>query len=252
VLIRATVTVSRKVFRYYSWVALWPFLGCLASGQDLYTFPEGVETRWASPENPKGEKGRAAETEGGRKGSPSFPMKAGEQRVLAAVTGVSGTVRRIWLTISERSPLLLRGLRVDFYWDGAAQPAISAPLGDFFGLGLGQMAPLSSALFSSPEGRSFNCYLPMPFKSGMKIVVTNETSKDLTHFFYDIDYTVGDRHGPDVLYLHAYYRRENPTRMRQDYEILPKVEGQGRFLGANLGVIALQRSTGNPGGEKVK
>jgi hypothetical protein len=207
----------------------------------LFVVPEGIETRWASPENPKGLKGQAGSANAGRKGRPSVPLKAGEQLVLAEATNVSGTVRRIWITISDRSPAMLRGMRIDFYWDGATKPAISSPIGDFFGTGLGRMAPFQSALFSNPEGRSFNCCIPMPFRTGMKIVVTNESGKNLDMLFYDVDYTVGDKHGSDVLYLHAHWRRENPTTMQQDYQILPHVTGKGRYLGCNIGVIANQK-----------
>jgi hypothetical protein len=37
------------------------------------------------------------------------------------------------------------------YWDDAAKPAVSAPLGDLFGLGLGRILPFQNALFSDPE-----------------------------------------------------------------------------------------------------
>lgn len=208
------------------------------SHEPLFVLPEGIRSRWASPENPRGEKGCAAQANAGRKGSACFPLRAGEQRILAEVQGSSGMVRRIWVTINDRRPRMLRGLRLDFFWDGATKPAISAPLGDFFGLGLGRMARFQSALFASPEGRSFNCYVPMPFRSGMKILVSNESGTDLSMFFYDVDYTLGDRWGEDMLYLHACYRRENPTVLQRDYEILPLVRGRGRFLGANIGVIA--------------
>ena len=167
-----------------------------------------------------------------------MPLKAGEALTLAEVKGSSGTVRRIWATINDRGPRMLRGLRIDMYWDGASKPAVSAPFGDFFGLGLGQMTTWQSAVMSSPEGRSFTCYIPMPFRTGMKIVVTDESGTDLRALFYDVDYTVGDRHGPNVSYFHAVFRRENPTTIERDYEILPKVSGQGRFLGVNIGVIA--------------
>jgi hypothetical protein len=80
----------------------------------------------------------------------------------------------------------------------------------------------------------------MPFRKGMKIVVTNESGKDLGSLYYDVDYTLGDRHGDDVLYFHAYWRRENPTRMKRDYELLPRITGRGRFLGVNIGVAANQ------------
>src|SRR6266700_1049673 len=112
-----------------------------ASAQSLYTVPTGVETRWASPENPGGEKGNGAQTNAGRKGRPAIPVKAGGQVTLAEVRGSSGTVRRIWATINDRSPAMLRGLKIEMFWDGSSKPAVSAPFGDFFGLGLGQMAP---------------------------------------------------------------------------------------------------------------
>src|SRR3712207_5426478 len=150
-----------------------------ARAQTLYEMPEGVETRWASGENPTGEKGRGGQAGGGRKGSPTVAIKAGESRVLAEAKGTSGTVRRIWMTFWDRSPRNLRSLRLDIYWDGAKSPAVSAPLGDFFGIGLGRTAQFQSALFSNPEGRSFNCFVPMPFKTGMRVVLTNESREDL-------------------------------------------------------------------------
>lgn len=213
-----------------------------ALAQSLFEMPEGVETRWASGENPKGEKGRAARANGGRKGAPTVAIKAGESFTLAEAAGTSGTVRRIWMTLPDRSPRMLRSLRLDMYWDGARRPAVSAPLGDFFGLGLGQMVPFQSALFSNPEGRSFNCVVPMPFRTGMKIVMTNESAANLDELFYEVDYTLGDRHPPGALYFHAHYRRENPTRTQQDYELLPRVEGRGRYLGVNVGVIVNRKT----------
>jgi hypothetical protein len=224
--------------RSKSLVTLLLALAAGGAGQQLYSLPDGVEARWASAENPRGLKGQAAQANGGRKGSPSLPLKAGQQYTMAEVTGTSGTVRRIWATINDRSPRMLRGLRLDIYWDGAATPAVSAPFGDFFGVGLGRMATFQSALFASPEGRSFVCYIPMPFRKGMKMTVTNESGKDLSMLFYDVDYTVGDQHGADMLYFHALFRRESPTRLRRDYEILPYLKGKGRFLGVNAGVIA--------------
>ena len=137
-----------------------------------------------------------------------------------------------------RTPEMLRGMKLDIYWDGAAKPAVSAPLGDFFCQGLGRMVKFrQSAFFASPEGRSFNCFIPMPFRTGMKVVITNETDSEQT-LFWTINYTLGDQHGPNALYFHAHYRRENPTIIKKDYEILPRIYGCGRYLGVNIGVIA--------------
>lgn len=208
------------------------------SEQSIYQMPEGIETRWASPENWDGERGSAGKVLAGRKGSPAFGLKAGESKVLGHAENTSGTIRRIWATIGDRSPKMLRGLRIDIFWDGAERPAVSAPFGDFFGQGLGRTSTFESALFSNPEGRSFNCSVPMPFRTSMKIVVTNETDAELRLFFYDINYTLGDAHDESTLYLHAHWRRERPTTFKQDYEFLPQVRGRGRFLGVNVGVIA--------------
>jgi hypothetical protein len=131
---------------------------------------------------------------------------------------------------------MLRGLRFEAFWDGAEKPAICAPLGDFFGIGLGRTTAFESVFFANPEGRSFNCFLPMPFQNGMRLVLTNDTDTDLAYLFYDVNYTVGEMHPVETPYLHAYFHRENPTILQQDYEILPTVLGRGRYLGVNIGV----------------
>jgi hypothetical protein len=213
------------------------FLSAGVPAQTIYEMPEGVETRWASGENPTGEKGKGGQANGGRKGAATVPIKAGESRVLAQAAGTSGTIRRIWMTFPDRSPQMLRSLKIEMFWDGASKPAVSAPVGDFFGIGLGRKVPFESAFFSDPEGRSFNCVIPMPFKTGMRIVMTNESKDDLGELFYDVDYTIGDRHPANMLYFHAHWRRESETVIQKDYEILPKIAGKGRYLGTNIGVI---------------
>jgi len=40
--------------------------------------------------------------------------------------------------------------------------------------------------------------------------------------------------------LHVYFRRENPTELKEDFEILPERKGEGRFIGAVLGIRALE------------
>lgn len=209
--------------------------------QSLYQIPEGVETRWASEENPAGARGAGGRSANGRKGAPSFTLGPGESHVLAEEKSGSGMIRRIWATLSRLDIDVLRGVKLEMYWDGAATPAVSVPLGDFFGMGLGRMATFQSALLSSPEGKSFNCFVPMPFRNGMRIVVHNQSQAKIDAFYYKVDYTVGDRHSTDTPWFHAHYRRENPTVMQRDYEILPKVCGKGRYLGCNLGINANRR-----------
>lgn len=206
------------------------------AAQQLYEMPEGVKTRWISFENPTGAKGAGGMENKGAKGHAYDQVKAGETVTLLDVEG-AGIIQRIWMTISDRSPRMLRSLRIDMYWDGAEKPAVSVPLGDFFGIGLGRMVPFESALFTNPEGRSFNCYIPMPFKDGARITITNESDKDLMLLFYDINLLTVDQLDEDVLYFHAYWSRDLRTELGEDFEILPHIEGKGRFLGVNMGIL---------------
>lgn len=203
----------------------------------LFHLPKNKKTRWASAENWDALPGAAAQANYGRKGSAARSLKAGESFVMAHAEG-SGTVRRIWITMRPRVPSTLRGVVIRAYWDGEEKPAVEAPIGDLFCVSLGRSARFENAWFDSPEARSFNCRIPMPFRKGVKITASNEGDTDVTGFYHDVDFTIGDEHGSDTGYFHAHFRRENPTTLRSDFEILPRVEGRGRFLGCNLGAIA--------------
>jgi hypothetical protein len=194
-----------------------------------------LETRWYTFENRDGAKGAAGKARSGRKGAPTTALPKGQSLVLADIQG-SGTIRRIWMTtFDHNSPEALRGLKIEMYWDGARTPAVQAPLGDFFCHSLGHAVVFQNACFASPEGRSFQCFVPMPFRKAAKILLINESGKD-NGVYYEVDATLGDRHDENTMYFHSYWRRENYTTVRQDMTILPRVEGRGRFLGCNLGV----------------
>jgi len=136
-------------------------------GAPLYQYRASEQTRWVSPENPAGAPGAAGRENRGGKGHAFDTIRAGQSHVLADIHG-AGTIDRMWITIDDRSPERLRALRLEIYWDGAATPAVSVPLGDFFGHGAGEMTVMENALFSSGEGRSFVSYIPMPFRSGAR------------------------------------------------------------------------------------
>ena len=80
-----------------------------SSGYGSYEKAPAVQTRWSSFENLKAERGRAARENKGAKGHAFDRLAAGERKTLLDVDG-SGIIHRIWLTISDRSPEVLRGL----------------------------------------------------------------------------------------------------------------------------------------------
>lgn len=215
-------------------------LGVLATpsvaAQALYQLPGHVTSRMASPENPDGAKGQGAMTNHGAKGRAFDSIKAHAHLDLLDITG-AGVIQRIKLTVNDRTPKMLRALRIVMYWDGADKPAVSVPLDDFFGLAFGAMKPYETAFFTDAEGRSFTSVVPMPFRKGARIVIYNDSDTDLTHLYYNVNFERWDHAPADMGYFHAWWHRASPP-MGQDFVLLPRVHGRGAFIGANFGVRA--------------
>lgn len=203
--------------------------------QALYRMPDGRQSHVSSFENLNGEKGKGGRGNHGAKGNAAESLKTGQTKALLE-THSAGIIQRIWITVDDRSPEMLRSLRLRMYWDGADRAAVDVPLGDFFCAGLGQPVAFQSALFSDPEGRSFNCTIPMPFKTGAKVTLTNEGGKDLSMVFFDLDFVTTDKAPLNILYFHACWNRAKQQVLGKDMELLPRVVGKGRFLGVNVGV----------------
>jgi len=204
--------------------------------QKLYEFDDNsLSTNWSSPENLHGKKGAGGAENGTGKGHAFDAIDAGASRTLMNVTG-TGIINRIWVTIDDRSPEMLRSLKFEIYWDGESKPAVSVPFGDFFATALSKMTAFQNSLFASPEGRSFVCHIPMPFKKGAKVVVVNESDKKLMHIFYDVDFQYLKAWQPGFMYFHAYWHRDTATAIAKDFELLPAVTGKGRYLGASIGI----------------
>lgn len=211
----------------------------LALGQEIYRM-SNEETRWFSPENPTGAKASGGKTNKGAKGNAFLVVPPGATVDLAKIKG-AGVIRRMWMSGTiPRSPEQRRAVKIQMFWDGASKPAVDCPIGDFFGVGLGMSAKFENALFSNPEGRSFNFTIPMPYRKSAHVKLVNESSS-VALVWYDLNLTVVKEHPKDVLYFHASWRRDSATKLGVDFEVLPKVVGKGRFLGSNIGVI------GNPG-----
>lgn len=216
---------------------------------ELYKAPPAdMHTRWASPENPNGDPGQGGTINKGAKGNAFYTIAPGAKQVLLDYKG-AGIITRMWMSGTiGRSAEQRRMVKIDMFWDGAEKPAVSAPIGDFFGTGLGELTRFDSELFSSPEGRSFNMTIPMPFRKSARVEVTNE-SPYWVLFWYDLNFITADNMPDDILYFHTYWSRDLNTRVGQDFEILPKVKGTGRYLGTNIGVIGDEAYRGTWFGE---
>jgi hypothetical protein len=193
-----------------------------------------LRPRLLSAENPNGERGRGGMVGNGRKGSPAIWLEPETTSTIADIDG-PGTLRHCWFTIPQMAPQFMRAVAIHVYYDGRPEPSISVPLLDFCGLALGRPAHYESALTMSPEGRGFINVMPMPFRRHIRIEITN-SSKARIRLYYQLTYTEQD-HLPEAAgYLHALFRRENPTTLRRDYVILEGLKGPGRYLGAVIGI----------------
>jgi hypothetical protein len=204
---------------------------------NLFQYSDNVEPRWVSFENMTGSKGRGGMENNGAKGHACDSITAGATKTLLKMDG-PGIISRMWVTINDRSPEMLRSLIINMYWDNEVKPAVSVPFGDFFGIGLGKTAVYENALFANPEGRSFNCFIQMPFKKAARIELVNQSSVDLPMVFYDIDLQLLNKWDDSFLYFHSYWHRDTATVLEKDFEILPTIKGKGRFLGSNISVNA--------------
>ena len=129
----------------------------------------------------------------------------------AAQIDGSGIIRHIWCTLSSKDEDILRRAVLRMYWDGEEVPSVEAPIGDFFGVGMGLTRNfVSEPLSMCPQdGRGFNCYFPMPFERGARVTLQNESALPL-NFFYYVDYERTAVRA-DYARFHAQWRREADT-----------------------------------------
>ena len=214
---------------------------------NLYRLSD-AKTRSISPENFSGEKGKAGMANPEDKGTPNSAnasnasrdlgqgwkvnpfvrIDAGKTFTIAEIEG-PGAIQHIWMTPSGRWRLSI--LRV--YWDDEKDPSIECPVGDFFGMGWNQYAPLNSVAVTVNPGSAFNCYWVMPFRKKCRITMENINPDGAAMtVYYQIDYTLTEVPA-DAAYFHAQFRRTNPD-MTSVYTILDGIKGKGQYVGTYL------------------
>lgn len=200
----------------------------------VYKF-RNSEPRWINFENPKGEKGKGAIQNMGAKGHAWEHFYSGEEKVLCDFEGC-GIIRRIWITLSDRSPEVLKNTYLKIFWDNSAIPQVNVPIGDFFCMGLGIMKSFENHFFSTAEGRSFTCTIPMPFRKNAKIVLCNNSGKYINNLFYDINLTL-EPLSDDDMYFCSEFSDIEENELGKNVNILNLKDCCGRFLGTNITVV---------------
>ena len=168
-------------------------------------------------------------------------LPAGETLILADVDG-PGAITHIWMTLAANEYAWPRLLRLRIYWDNSSFPSVDAPLGDFFAVGHGLERKVDSLpVRCSSDGRSRNCYWPMPFRKHAKVTVTNEGKRGVGLFYFQVDSRKQDKIPADVAYFHAHYRQAIPAPPGRNY-VIADIKGTGHYVGTVLSVV--QNRTG--------
>jgi hypothetical protein len=172
-----------------------------------------------------------------------------------------GLVSHIWFTINSPEPYHLKRIVLRIYWDGEETPSVEAPIGDFFGLGLGYYHPWQSEMLSVGSVKDLNCFFPMPFQRHARITVTNEGKRAVKALYYNIDYRIDETTlAPGTLYFHAQYRQAQPNRgwtnkwtsnaqplvnkranlTGQDNYVWLEAKGSGQYAGVTMSILQNQ------------
>ena len=172
-----------------------------------------------------------------------------------------GVITHVWFTIASPEQFHLKKLVLRMYWDGEATPSVEAPVGDFFGLGLGEYFLYQSVPLAVAPEKALNSFFPMPFRKHARITVTNEGKRKVDALYFNIDYRACAAPLPeDTLYFHGQYRQQTPNhgwssdwafnwdknvneRKNLDGEgnyIWLEAKGRGHFVGVTMSVLQNQ------------
>jgi hypothetical protein len=200
-----------------------------------------ARSRSISPENFSGEAGqggRATDGSGayaarelgvGWKVSPSVTIQPAQTFELASIAG-PGVIQSLWFTGRRLS----RDLILRCYWDAQSQPSVECPLGDFFGVGWGPFAQLSSLPVAVNPNNGLNCFWEMPFRDRARLALENRGTEPFV-CYYQINYALTGV-APDAAYFHAQFRRTNPLPYQSVHTIVDELSGPGHYVGTYLAV----------------
>ena len=161
-----------------------------------------------------------------------------------------GYIANLWLTFPNwfwghwapdalTSQTLLKTVILRIYWDGSDKPAVEAPVGDFFGIGLCRVANFASDYIGMSSG-GFYCKFLMPFTKGFRIEMENLDEKVGTEVYMNVLYQLTDDLPDDIQYFHAqFHTNENKG---PDPVLIAEFEGAGEYLGCSLSMQGKQKT----------
>jgi hypothetical protein len=245
--------VSISAFGYSIWIFM-SILLCAQSAISQSTQLSGL----ISPQTYIQKRASSYDRSGGN--ADFRKITRGDTLTLLDDTG-PGIITHIWVTIASSEQYHLKKLVLRMFWDNEPSPSVEAPIGDFFGLGLGDYFLYESSPLAVASDKALNCFFPMPFRKRARITVTNEGEEDVDAFYFNIDYQAWKKDLPaESMYFHAQYRQAAPAmgwsnqwrsngtpavESRKNLEgrdnyVWLEATGQGHFVGVTMSVLQNQ------------
>lgn len=165
----------------------------------------------------------------------------GERKTTVQAEG-AGAITALWMTFpgwfwqhwNTEAPIsqtILKTLILRIYWDGEEKPAIEAPAGDFFGVGLCEVANYTSRFIGMSSG-GFFCRFPMPYRKGFRIEIENMDETITTDIFMNAMVQECDALPEGMRYLHTDFRTAK-CEGTEDFEVA-NWSGAGHYAGIAL------------------
>jgi len=173
-------------------------------------------------------------------------MKACKQKVSSTIMpgqsatwidlSQAGVLKTFWINWSEPEGVSLaartrrlRELVLRIYWDGAREPSVDVPLGDFFCNALNRRK--FSSLPISVLDRAFVCRFPMPFRKAVRAEIRNDGMTPVpVEIGYDLQ-PLDPATRADLNYFHACWN--SSTASGVPYRVL-HAEEKGHYVGCYM------------------
>ena len=141
----------------------------------------------------------------------AVPVEPGASATLLDVSG-AGVITHVWFTISSDDPHHLKNLVLRAWWDGESTPSVEVPIGDFYGMGLGEYFTYQSALLAVAPIKALNAYFQMPFEKSARLTLTNEGPVRTDSLYFAVDYVTLPSLPSGIARFHAQYRQAAPNK----------------------------------------
>lgn len=176
----------------------------------------------------------------------AIDLPADSEQQIAESSG-PGSISALRLQLPAPADRLLAGLRLRIEFDGRA--LVDAPLGEFFGAGLGAntVRSLMFAATPRPDGTLVLWdWWPMPFARSARVMLVNTTASPVSGIDSDITTTPDDRWAAALAGGRAGYftarSHAGPTAPGQDW-LFADEQGRGKFVGVSQTIRGYRTKT---------